>query len=154
MKRITDNDALIKLMDYCCRAERCTFDLRRRMTGWEIEENVQRNIISHLIRERFVDDTRFCKAFVNDKSKFCGWGKYKIKYELQKKHIPEAMIEEALENINHEESFEKLIALMRKKRQTIKESDEYTVRRKLIAFFASKGFSFDEIKKALSKNNF
>lgn len=45
-------------------------------------------IVSRLLQERFIDESRFARYFVNDKLRFNKWGRVKINYEMQRKGIP------------------------------------------------------------------
>jgi regulatory protein len=147
---ITFEQALNKLANYCCRAERCIFDVRKKLDAWEIAKDVQDKIIRRLQQEKFLDEERYCKAYVNDKSKYAHWGTFKIKYELKKKHVSEDLIRESLENLNPEESREQLRQLIDRKRKSVKGKNEFEIRQKLIRFAVGRGFSLEEAEKVLS----
>ena len=38
--------------------------------------------------EKYIDESRFAKAYVNDKYKFNKWGRIKIRFELSKSALP------------------------------------------------------------------
>lgn len=42
-------------------------------------------IIDRLVVEKFIDEERYCRAFVNDKFRFAKWGKMKITQALYMK---------------------------------------------------------------------
>lgn len=149
MKKISYEQALHKLAAYCSKAERCNYDIRKKLTAWEFPESEQEKLIQHLNKEGFLDERRFCKAFVNDKSKFNRWGTYKIKHELRQRNIPESYIKEALLLISPEDSYLQLKLILDNKRKTIKGKDEYDIRNKLIRFAAGRGFSLEEINRVL-----
>ena len=149
MKPITYEQALHRMAAYCSRAERCIHDIRQKLTRWELTLDQQNKIIQHLQKEKFLDEIRFCRAFVNDKSKYNQWGNYKIKYELKKKNIPEDLIKEALQAINPKESRKQLCQLLQNKKKNIKGKNDFEIKQKLIRFAASRGFSLEEIEKAL-----
>jgi regulatory protein len=149
MKQLSPEQALHRLAAYCSHAERCIFDVRRKMDAWEIPVNEQNKIIERLMQEKFLDESRYCRAFVNDKSKYSHWGAYKIKYELAKKQIPGQLIREALENLDSNESQEQLRGLLEQKRKSVKGKTEFEIKQKLMRFAASRGFSQGEIEKAL-----
>ncbi|MDR1436537.1 MAG: RecX family transcriptional regulator [Candidatus Symbiothrix sp.] len=149
MKPMTCEQALRRLMAWCSRAERCACDLRRKMNGWEIPEGEQEEIIRRLQEEKFLDERRYCRAFVNDKSRYNHWGAQKIEYELKKKHLPGFLIREALEERSPEENREELRRLLENKRKTLKGETEFEIKWKLMRFAAGRGFSLDEIEKAL-----
>ncbi|MDR1633116.1 MAG: RecX family transcriptional regulator [Dysgonamonadaceae bacterium] len=146
---ISCEQALNKLANYCGRSERCISDVRKKLDAWEIAKDEQDKIIRRLQQDKFLDESRYCKAFVNDKSKYAHWGAFKIEYELKKKQLPEDLIREALENLDPEENREQLRQLINRKRKLVKGKDEFEIRRKLICFAVGRGFALEEVKMVL-----
>jgi regulatory protein len=122
------------------------------MSRGELPEKEQAQIIQYLQREKFLDEKRFCKAFVNDKSKYNRWGSHKIKYELKKKQIPDTLIREALSGMNTKETREQLRQLLETKRKTVKGANAYEINQKLMRFAAGRGFAIEDIQAALDFN--
>ena len=149
MKELNQEQVLQRLAAYCSRSERCVFDVRRKMDEWEIPSGQQNQIIQKLQKEKFLDEERYCKAFVNDKTKYNRWGIYKISFELKKKQIPESLIREALKNIDNEENREQLRLLIEQKMKSVKGRNEWEIRQKLMRFAASRGFSHEDIEEIL-----
>ena len=149
MNPIKYEQALNRLAVYCSRGERCVQDIRRKMSLWGLPEADQKKVILHLQREKFLDERRYCRAFVHDKSQYNRWGSYKIQYELKKKQIPDALIREALSEIDPDACREQLSQLLANKRKTVKGANEYEINQKLIRFAAGKGFSLEDIETAL-----
>jgi len=147
---INSEQALNRLANYCSRAERCVQDVRRKLDAWEIAKDDQDKIIRRLQQEKFLDERRYCKAFVNDKSKYARWGAFKIKYALKKKQISEELIREALGNIDSEENREQLRQIIEQKRKLVKGKNEWEIRQKLMRFAVGRGFSIEEIEKVMS----
>jgi len=149
MNKLSHEQALHRLAAYCSRSERCIWDVSRKMDEWEIPAEQQNRIVQHLQKEKFLDEERYCKAFVNDKSRYNRWGVQKIRFELRKKQLPESLIREALKNIDPEENSERLRLLIERKKKSVKGKNEWEVRQKLLRFAASRGFSLEEIEKEL-----
>ena len=149
MNPIKYEQALHRLAAYCSRGERCVQDIRQKMIGWGLPEEEHNKIIQHLQRENFLDEKRYCRAFVHDKSQYNRWGSYKIRYELKKKQIPETLIREAISEIDADVSREQLRQLLAAKRKTVKGANDYEIHQKLMRFAAGKGFSLEEIEAAL-----
>ena len=145
MKPITYEQALHRLAAYCSRGERCIFDLRKKMEDWELPASEQSKVLQYLQKERFVDEQRFCKAFVNDKFRYNRWGTNKIRYELKKKRLPEEFIRAALADIDPQAVREQLRQLVAVKRKTVKGNSEYEINQKLLRFAAGRGFAYDDI---------
>jgi len=149
MSTLSDEQALRRLAAYCSRSERCIEEVCRKMNLWEIPADSQNRIVQQLLQEKFLDEERYCKAFVNDKAKYNRWGIGKIRFELRKKQIPEPVIREALKNLDPEESRERLRLLIEQKKKSIKGKNDYDIRQKLLRFAASRGFSQEEIESVL-----
>jgi len=149
MNKLNYEQALHRLAAYCSRAERCIGDVRRKMDEWELPVEQQNQIIQRLRKEKFLDEERYCKAFVSDKTKYNRWGIHKIRFELRKKQIPESMIGEALKNMDPEENRERLQLLIEQKKKSVKGKNEWEIRQKLLRFAAGRGFSQEEIEAVL-----
>lgn len=149
MKPISYEQALSRMAAYCSRGERCKQDIRKKLSALEIQEIEIEKIIRYLEKEKFLDEHRYARAFVNDKSKYSHWGEKKIEYELKRKGVPDVTINEALGTINNTENLERLKQLISNKRKTVKGADEYEIRNKLIRFALGRGFSYDEIMKIM-----
>lgn len=135
------NKALAKIMNLCARAEKCSWDVREKLKKWELTGDQINEIVQKLYDQKFVDDTRYAKAYVKDKSQFNYWGKTKIRYHLQAKRIPTEVISDALDEIDEESYHEQLEYLLRKKiRSLIPIEDSYHAKAKLVRFSASRGF--------------
>ena len=57
-------------------------------------------ILDLLVKDKFIDEQRYSKAFVKDKFRYNDWGKVKIIQQLKYKHIPGNYIKEAIEEID------------------------------------------------------
>jgi len=132
--------ALNKAMALCASHEYCSSDIRSRLSSWGIGSGDTEQIISVLIKEKFISDTRFARAFVKDKFSQNKWGKIKITAHLRSKKINEETIHSALEEID-DEQYNKLIRdIISSHRRTIKAKNQYDLKGKLLRFGLSKGF--------------
>jgi regulatory protein len=146
---MTCEQALNRSANYCGQSERCIFDVRKKLDAWEIAKDEQDKIILRLQQEKFLDERRYCRAFVNDKTKYARWGAFKIELELKNKQIPEDLIRESLENLNPEENRERLRQLIDRKRKTVNGKDEFEIREKLVRFAVGRGFPLEEVETIL-----
>ena len=104
MRKLSDPEALNKAAAYCTLCERCISEVKAKLDAWGVNYSSQQTIIDRLIDEKFIDEKRYCKAFVNDKLRFNHWGRIKIQAKLREKKLPRDLIAEALENNDDEES--------------------------------------------------
>ena len=100
-----------------------------------------------MIEKGYVDDFKFTKFWVENRNRRKGSSIKKLKSELFSKGVSSEIIEQILENSkrNDSEEIQKIIA---------KKAKKYTDEKKLIAYLARQGFSFDEIKRAILKDEF
>ncbi len=148
--KYSEKQALAKIAAYCSKAERSEFDVRRKLQNWEMSNDEVLNIIKHLKDEKFLDEDRFCEAYIKDKIRFNKWGKSKIVYELKKKQISERSITRSFENIDTDMLEDQLLSVLLTKLKSVKANNDYERRNKLIRFALGRGYQLDQIIKTLS----
>ncbi len=148
---MTKNEALTKAMKLCSVKEYAPSEIANKLTDWGISDEIVSDIISELINEKFIDEFRMAQYFANDKLRFNKWGKIKIRYMLQQKKICKEAIDKAIQQIIEKEYLEILKAELAKKRKTIKDTDTYIVKAKMLQFATGRGFECDLIYKLLNK---
>lgn len=126
--------------NYCVAAEKCSSDIERKLRDWDAPDDFFEPIIERLKEEKYINNLRFAKAFVNDKYKFNKWGKTKIKFQLRQKSIPDSMISEAISEIDPDLYESILRGLLTDKQRQIKAKDAYDLKVKLVRFAAGRGF--------------
>ena len=129
---------------YCATAEHCVWEVHQKLQQWGATTEQIENILAHLQEAGYVDEQRYCHAFVHDKLLYQGWGRMKMRAQLQAKHLPSAKITEALNAINEKEYMQVLERVMAYKKRTIKSTDPQA-REKLIRFCLQRGFSYEDI---------
>ena len=141
MKRpITPDEALNKAAAYCTLCERCISEVSTKLTAWGVPHYEQQKIIARLIEEKFIDEKRYCHAFVNDKVKFNRWGRIKITAALRDKRLSQEHIKEALEDIDEDVYIQALKETIDIKRRELKEKDDLATQQKIIRHAASRGY--------------
>ena len=151
MKQISEKEAQLKLSSLCAQSEHCTQELIDKLNKWEIPEDAQARIMEYLTKNKFVDDARFCVAFVKDKIKYNGWGRKKVEQALYIKRIPRSMSDPVFEEIPDEVYLEKLRPLIKQKYPTIKARNEYERAMKLIKFAMGRGFDMRIIRMCIDE---
>ena len=120
-----------------------------KLKRWEVAQEVAEKMVARLVKERFIDEERFARAFVRDKFRYNHWGRVKIELELRKKKIAQRHIEMGLEELQEEDNLNTLRELIQKKRPSVKGKNEYEIRGKLIRFALGRGFQMDDIVKVV-----
>jgi len=144
----TEDEMLKKMADYCTRTERCISDVRKKIRYSELPPEAEERIISRLVHEKFIDEERFAKSFVNDMLRFNHWGRVKIAYELKFRNIRPQIYGKALEAIDENEYQTILSTLLNSKLRTTKGRPN-EVFQKLMRFASTKGFETSLIIKTL-----
>lgn len=146
---MTEEQVLNKLTTLCARGEHCQQEMLDKMRRWEIEEDVQARVMEYLLKEKFIDEERYTRMFVEEKIKFNKWGRKKVEQALYMKRIPRSIYAPILDEID-EENFEEILRpLIEAKRKTVTGKSEYEIKGKLIRFALSRGFDMDTILRVL-----
>ena len=148
-KEITEQQALSKLMMLCARSEHSSGEMLQKMRLWGMSDEAQARIMERLIKEKFVDDERYTRAFVNDKIKYNQWGRRKIEQALRAKGVDRDIQQRILDAVDEEEYIKVLRPLLKSKNRSIAARNEFERQMKLIRFAQSRGFSMNEIEKSM-----
>ena len=146
---MTEQEAYLQLAALCAQAEHCQQEMRDKMRRWELDETVQNRIIDRLIKERYVDDERYARAFVKDKIRYNKWGRRKVQQALWMKRIDADIQQQVLDEIDEKEYLDVLRPLLKQKRKSIKAESDYELNQKLVRFALGRGFGFDIIRQCL-----
>ena len=133
-KDMTEHEAYLQLAALCAQAEHCQQEMRDKMRRWELDETVQNRIIDRLIKERYVDDERYARAFGKDKIRYNKWGRRKVQQALWQKHIDAEIQQRVLDEIDEKEYLDILRPLLKQKRKSIKAESDYELNQKLVRF--------------------
>ena len=150
MKVKTEQEAYLQLAAVCAQAEHCEQEMRDKMKRWEIDASVQDSIIARLVKERYIDNERYARAFVKDKIRYNKWGRRKVQRALWTKRISDDIQQRVLDEIDEKEYLDVLIPLLKQKRKTIKANNDYELNQKLVRFALSRGFDFGIIRQCLT----
>ena len=148
-KEITEQEAYLRLTALCAQAEHCQQEMRDKMKRWEMTPEAQDRVIARLIKERYIDDERYARAFVKDKIRYNKWGRRKIQQGLWMKRIDDDIQQRILDEIDDEEYLNVLKSLLTQKRKSIKAQSDYELNQKLVRFAIGRGFTFDIIRQCL-----
>ena len=149
MKKYTEKEAYLQLAALCAQSEHCEWEMREKMRRWELDEMVQNSILARLVKERFIDDERYARAFVKDKIRYNKGGRRKVEQALWQKHIAEDIRQQVLDEVDNEEYLDILRPLLKQKRKSIKAQNDYELNQKLMRFAMGRGFTFDLIKQCI-----
>jgi len=149
---LTSEQALSRLSRLCSRSEKSVFDIRKKLLEWDFPVQETEAIIKKLQLSGFVNDRRYAKAFVHDKSALARWGRLKIRNSLKNKQIDSSIINEALAALDNAIIKENLCRLLAIKKKSLASLPPAEQKIKLLRFALSRGYSYEEACEAMSEN--
>lgn len=148
-KEMTEQEAFLQLAALCAQAEHCEQEMRDKLKRWGFDESVQNRIIERLVRERYIDNERYARAYVKDKIRYNKWGRRKVQQALWLKRIDKDIQQRVLDEIDDNEYLSVLRPLLKQKRKTVRAESDYELNQKLVRFALGRGFTFDIIRQCL-----
>ena len=149
MKDLTEQEALFRLTTLCSQAEHCSWEMTEKMRRWELSAEAQARIMKYLTDERYIDETRYCRAFVRDKIRHNKWGRRKVEQALLAKRISRNIYLPVLDETDDADYLEVLRPLLKSRRSQLGGMSDYEMRGRLVRFAMSRGFTFDIIRQCL-----
>ena len=148
----TAQQALQSLMRLCARSEKSTGDALRLMRTWGVPEAEQRGVLDRLIADRYIDNRRYAEAYTREKSRLAGWGERKIAMQLRLKGVERETISVVLAEVLQDDSMaERLQEKLEKKLRTIKASNDYELRGKVLRYALGLGYDYDMAAEAVDR---
>jgi regulatory protein len=138
-QELSKREWLDKAEAYCAKSEHCAADVRRKLYEWQTPAEIAEFIEQNLYANDFLNDARFCAAYVHDKVAYQSWGRLKIQAALRALQLPESEIRKSLDSIDENQYRKNLQSLISSRRSDSPD--------KLLRFLAQRGFTYDEIKK-------
>ena len=148
-KETTEQEAYLQLAALCAQAEHCRQEMRDKMRRWEMAPEAQERVIARLVKERYIDDERYARAFVKDKVRYNKWGRRKVQQGLWMKRIDDDIQQRVLDEVDDEEYLTVLKPLLKQKAKSIKAESDYELNQKLVRFAFGRGFTYDIIRQCL-----
>ena len=145
----SEKEAYLTLAALCAQAEHCQWEMLEKMRRWEVPEEAQARVMQRLVKERYVDDERYARAFVKDKIRYNKWGRRKVDQALWQKHIDEDIRKRVLDEVDDDEYLSVLRPLLKQKRKSTKANSDYELNQKLMRFALGRGFTFDIISQCI-----
>ena len=93
----------IRLERYCTFQERCHQEVKTKLHKLGAFRDTSDVVISHLIQNDFLNETRFAMLYVRSKFSIKKWGKKRIVNELKKRKITDNNISKALAQIQDDD---------------------------------------------------
>jgi regulatory protein len=150
-KSHTPQTALPKIMQYCAYQERSHAEVKNKLYSFGLYKKDVDEIISKLIEENYLNESRFAAAFVRGKFRIKQWGRVKILYELKQKQVSAYNLKKALEEIDEEEYQKTVYKLAEKKWKLVAKNtgSHLMIRAKVSSWLISRGFESPIVRRAV-----
>ncbi len=149
MSYISIDEAKQKMERYCAYQERSHQQVEKKLRDMGLIPEAIDHIVLHLLREGFLNEERFAKAYVRGKFYHNKWGKKKIVQGLKRHRIHPSLIDKALSEISFEDYRQTIVELVAKKKKSLAQPNSYQARQKIYRYLYQKGFAYSEIPEDL-----
>lgn len=146
---MTESEGKTLAERYCSGAEHCCFEVRAMLQRHEAESGDIDRILKHLIKEGYIDESRYARAFVHDKVRFAKWGRVKIAQALWQKRISQDVADSALATIDEDEYMTALNDVAQSRYRAAKGATEYERKMKAMKSVCSRGYEPQLVRKVL-----
>ncbi len=150
-KYISKADALDKLQRFCAYQDRCHQEVRTKLIELGIYGDDLEEIIVELIQENFLNEERYARSFARGKFRMKKWGRLRIRQELKFRQISDYCMRKAMSEIEEEDYLKTLTEVIEKKRNQLKEADDYSRKGKLAKYAIGRGFETNLVWEVLNE---
>lgn len=99
-KSLSPDQAWQKIRHYCAYQERSHYEVRERLFGFGLRKKEVEMLLSRLIEEDFLNETRFAARFAGGHFRTKKWGRLKIMYALKQRQVSSFNIQAGLKDID------------------------------------------------------
>jgi regulatory protein len=140
-----------KAIKYISIRMRSIFEVKDYLKKLECADDKINEVVNKLISQGYLDDKRYCFAYVNDRINLSNDGPYKIKRNLLEQDFKEEDIDNYLYSIDEEIWKEKINKLIDKKKSIMQNKSYYMFINKMKEYLFNLGYDNEQIDDYLSK---
>lgn len=150
IKTYTLAEATKTLENYCVYQDRCHKEIEEKLSKMRLIPEIIEQIITHLISENYLNETRFSQSYARGKFRIKKWGRNRITQELKFRNISSYNIKKGLAEIEETEYIETLTNLIQKKFDAVKEPNIYKKKKKIFDALLRSGYESNLIQEFIS----
>ena len=143
--------ALGKATALCSGSEHCKAQIMEKLSLWGVSDQDASNNMDYLVKEKYIDNKRFARAYCHDKFCYNHWGRIKIRQMLRHLRLSDEEIEEGMATIPDEDYQQTIGDAIQAKDRTLREKDVYQRKAKLVRHLLSRGFETDLVLDAVNE---
>jgi regulatory protein len=149
MKKSTEN-IYKKISLYCSYQERSHKEVLLKISKSNISKNETDKIVTKLITENFLNETRYAIAYARGKFRIKNWGKIKIINKLKQQNISSWNIKKAIDEIDKDEYSKTFNFIFNKLNLKYNYLKNIYRKKKILSILYSKGWEYDLIMDSLN----
>lgn len=149
-KRLSIDQARLKIQAYCAYQERSHKEVREKLYGYGLYKSDVDVLLSELIQENFLNEERFAQAFATGKFNIKKWGWCKIEIHLKQKGVSTYCIQSAKKVIDDRDYLRVLQTLAEKKMAAISAQNKVARQAKVANFLLGRGFEAELVWQVLN----
>lgn len=143
MKQLTAEEFYSRMTARCSLREHCCSEVLRKALEAGLSRDEAQDITYRLEAEGYIDESRYARAFVHDKTLYSHWGRMKTRQALAMRGISNSDILAALATID-EDTYRDIVSnAMAAKARTTTADSSYALQQKLLRFAASRGYEIN-----------
>jgi regulatory protein len=147
--RLSPDQAWQKIKHYCAYQERCHQETKDKLYGYGLGKTDVEQLLSRLIEEDFLNETRFAAQFAGGHFRMKQWGRVKIVHALQQKKVSSYNIKSALKVID-EADYRQVLQQLATRRWELLKGEQYLNRQaKTSDYLLRKGFEAALVQDAI-----
>lgn len=143
-------EAQKKLEHYCAYQERCHKEVVEKLKQLGMIQIAIDTIVTKLIENNYLNETRFAQSFARGKFLIKKWGKSRIKRELKARQISDYNIKKGMKEINDTDYESTFYELFEKRKNEIAHLPKSEQKRKLFSYLSYRGWEQQRIYSALN----
>jgi regulatory protein len=136
----TIKTAITKIEHYCAYQERCHEEVVQKLWSMKMDSDEIDTIVVHLIKDNFLNESRFACSFARGKHRIKFWGKIRIVNELKFRKITQYNINLALKEITPEEYSATFHTVAERNWESSHEKNVLKKRKKFCDYLLRKGY--------------
>jgi regulatory protein len=143
-------ESLEWLMRQCSLREYCVWDVKEKLRRKGVSGEKADKIVQRLLKDGYVSDRRYARAYISDKSILSGWGMDKIFFNLRRKSIPETLLVEVWEEFDeNQQRLDKMTNVISNKWNSLSKEEPRKRVEKTLRFALGRGFRYEQIMKVI-----
>ena len=143
--------AYLRAINFLSYRPRSSAEIRKNLRKYEVPELCIEPTIERLAKSRLLNDVDFAQTWVENRNTFRPRGARVLRAELRQKGIADEVIQFTLDEMVDEEKLVYLAGIKKARKLAKSHIEWQDFRKKLAAFLARRGFSYDVISPILSR---